>query len=924
MSKDGRPLFARVVVFWILAAAMGGSLLILEDRAPIGMASANTGCPESTDSFGVYESSGCTISTSTTWGNGTLYMAGGADITVNAPLLLWNLEIYFNQSVDRTGDFYAYDDLTMRASSKISTNPENSGIRWDLWTTVGSDVMDLKESEFVNGIYDFSNAVATIEGNTFRDSDMTDNTQHMWIGANSTLRDNYFDAIDTTQSAVVVVWKNWGETLIWGNDINLTCSGNNCMGIEVIQMQEAEGPTYSGFPVVEIAWNNLTFTSISAGTDSAALDFEYSTRLYAHNNTMDVVHAGQSDTVTEFILSGGARNSVFENNTGYGKPEAGDVYTYCFYQFIYSDSNNTWEYNSCDDVMRMAIISGSGDATWRHNTITNISSTGFWTCLTCGGGSGTVDDHIFYNNTFTYQSGAELAWFETPGTIDNNTLILHGNGQATQWGEGVTGPYHTVPGDGNWLYKAQTSIEGLLFANETDGDRRVTMTANGGNDYWNTYPSFGASDDAALSIEGAINKDGSLNKNDDEEGTFLWELSPLNTAIDLLSNGGTTYINITSFTTNQDYNITIWNYSAAAYENDTFTTDGSGDASFSKSMAANKYNITITPYGEAEWSNTAPSINDPLTTDEAGHNISYSEGFMATDIDTNQTLLWTLATNGSFLSVISSNRSSTVSGTPAFTNRDSTFYVNLTVADQGCGGSCNLTAYTNYTVYVNNSLPYVTNGIASDTGLVGIAYARDFDHQDNNTDTPAWSLVSDAAFLSVHVTTGWVNGTPDATGSFYVNVTVVDYSASGGYANYSLTVGIVGTRGGVGNKRVHIMLFSIAIQGWDTVGVRASAELEESGGEISNGTLTYRWDFGDGSMIQEGPEVTHTYSMGLWARYIVTLQVCTPGDTVCETRSASILLIHWPIVGILAVGSIVATVVLGHRRIRHRVLEVSR
>ncbi len=883
----------------------------------------NSGCPDSTDSFGEQDLTGnCTINGATTWGNGTLTING--DITLAASLFLYNLTILFNQTVDRTHDFFAYDDLTMRASSGISTTPANDNVRWDMWTTPSGDVIDIQESTLTNGIYDFSNAVLTLQGNTIQDSDMTDNIQHMRIGSNSTVRDNYFDAIDVSQFAVMIVRQNWGETLIWGNDINYTCSGSNCMGIEVYNMHEDLTDLYPGFPVVEVAWNNLTFTSIAAGTDSNGLDFEYSKRLYAHNNTMDVVHAGQSDTVTEFILSGGTIDSIYENNTGYGKPEAGDVYTYCFYQFIYSDTNNVWRYNSCDDLLRMTMVSGSGAATWAHNTMTNVSAAGWWMCETCGAGSGSVVDHLFYNNTFTYTSSSvEMNWIQTPLTVDDNSWVTYGDGTATQWGESSTGPYHTVPGDGNFLYKAQTSIEGLIFANETDGDRRVTMSANGGDVLYTTYPNFGGSDTATLSVEGSIDKDGSLNRNDDEQGTFLWQLGRDNATIDVLASG-LMYFNVSNFYTSETYDVSIWNYSDSSYENTTFTTDGSGSGAFTKTfVSGGKYNVSMASQGVGGngWSNSAPSITDPLTTDEAGHNISYSEGFTATDVDTNQTLLWTVATNGSFLSVVSSNRTATVSGTPAFADRDSTFYVNLTVDDQGCSGDCALSDYTNYTLYVNNSLPYVTNGIASDTGLVGVAYARDFDHQDNNTDTPTWSLASDAAFLSVHVTTGWVNGTPDSTGSFYVNVTVVDYSASGGSVNYTLTVS---TRGGAATGKITVTLEPVVHLAWDTIALSASAVLEEPGSPPTTEGLSYRWDLGDGS-IQEGPEVTHTYSMGLWARYIVTLQVCTPNDVVCETRMTDpILLIHWPIVGLLAAGSIVATVFLGHRRIRHRVLEVSR
>lgn len=988
----------------LLTAVLALALLLVPGDRLLPPASANTGCPESTDSFGTSESSGCTISTSTTWGNGTLYMTAGADITLNAPLTLWNMDVRFNHTVDRTSALYAYADFTTRAGTTITGNPEDPTIRWDLATSGDEDAIDLQDSVFANGIYDLGNAAtATVEGNTFRDTDMTDNNQHMWIGPNSTVRHNTFDAIDTTQSAVLVSNQNWGETLIWGNSVNFTCSGNNCMGIEILNIHDAQVPIYPGFPTFEVAWNNVTLTSVTAGTDSAAYDFEYAKRLYVHNNTASIVHAGQADTYTEMILSGGTIDSVYENNTGYGKPESGAVYTYCFYEFIYSTANALWQYNSCDDVERMAIISGSGENTFRHNTMTNVSSAGFWYCDTCGGGSAGSRDNVLFNNTFTFTlSTADLVWIDTT-ILDYNTFILNGDGTTNHWGEGPGGADHTVPGAGSFLYKAEDSIERLIFANETDGDRRVTMYADGGGPYWSTYPAFGATDDASLSITGSIGKYGSLNQNDDEVGTFLWQLSRASTQVDVQGTGQMDF-DVTSFYADTQYNVSVWNYSDASWENTSFTTDLNGDGSFSIGFAA-RYNITIGGEGEAPggggggggdiavdsvsadtvtnaasttfshtiagtnrllvvglswwdspadvsdvklgdtalaevwnetpgttsaaqyyllnppngtqtvavnwtaatwavvgaisftgvnqtdplgsnatnagtgspatvdvtsasgelvvdtvatndassktvgagqterwnlqetgvdgggstengsatvtmswalsgspggwrigatalrpaeaaWSNTAPSIDQSYTNREGGHNISYSEALTSTDADANQTLSWSLATNLSSLALASSDRSAWVNGTPTFAERDGTYYVNVSVWDAGCGGGCNLSDSLNYTLWLNNSAPTITDKIASDTATLDAPYAEDFTSADANSDGVTWAISDNASFTLSVDATGTVSGTPNATGQFWVNVTLVDYSSDGDYVNYTLTVSAAGGDGG--------------------------------------------------------------------------------------------------------------------------------
>ncbi|MEE9288444.1 MAG: sialidase family protein, partial [Bacteroidota bacterium] len=189
------------------------------------------------------------------------------------------------------------------------------------------------------------------------------------------------------------------------------------------------------------------------------------------------------------------------------------------------------------------------------------------------------------------------------------------------------------------------------------------------------------------------------------------------------------------------------------------------------------------------WTNRAPTIGNPIDTDEGTHNVSYSQRFAASDPDANQTLLWTLDTDASFLGVDGQDRTAWINGTPTFSDTNRWYYVNVTVADQGCSETCNLTDFVNYTLYINNTLPTIINPILSDSGTINRVYSRDFDHRDVNGDAIIWALNSNASFLSVDEN-GIVSGTSDATGQYYVNATAVDFGSSGDFVNYTLTIGL--------------------------------------------------------------------------------------------------------------------------------------
>ncbi len=92
-------------------------------------------------------------------------------------------------------------------------------------------------------------------------------------------------------------------------------------------------------------------------------------------------------------------------------------------------------------------------------------------------------------------------------------------------------------------------------------------------------------------------------------------------------------------------------------------------------------------------------------------------------------------------------------------------------------------------VSVQNRLPTISNGIASDAVHTGRPYGRDFNGTDLDNDTLAWSFITNASWLSM----GPVNGTiwgaaPSTASSFYVDVIAGDGFGGSASDNYTLSV----------------------------------------------------------------------------------------------------------------------------------------
>lgn len=411
--------------------------------------------------------------------------------------------------------------------------------------------------------------------NNVSDQDMRTLPGHVVeTSPNSTIEKNtVWNATLTSQSAILV--SNYGNVRVYANSLFLRCAGDNCMGIEVINVQEEERVVYPGFPTVEVSWNQVTWIEIQSGTDSAPLDHEFSRRLYIHNNTMYVRGSGR---VTELIEVGGARDSVFENNRAYGPTQ------FCFYQYIYEVARNLFQYNFCRDASYGGIFQ-TGTNVYRHNVFENVSRSGIWICPDgpCAGSTANATNNVWFNNTFRFRGGLNLTRM-SPSNGFYNTFIGHG---ADQWTEGASGPVHPI--QGGWLFFANRAIERVEFENRVDGSRWVRMTVLG-KTYWDRDPTHGATNNARLTIRGAIDRRGS-----DQSYTVLWSLNPSGVTQFNLAGQGTMTVDLSNFKPDNPYEVTFLRLSDNSVSSQVLTMDGSGSGSFSKDFGTttSRYKITI-------------------------------------------------------------------------------------------------------------------------------------------------------------------------------------------------------------------------------------------------------------------------------------------------------------------------------------------
>ncbi len=183
--------------------------------------------------------------------------------------------------------------------------------------------------------------------------------------------------------------------------------------------------------------------------------------------------------------------------------------------------------------------------------------------------------------------------------------------------------------------------------------------------------------------------------------------------------------------------------------------------------------------------NAAPVI---LTSDDTScfQDLLYVKNYTASDVDpTSDTLTWSLNTSVGWLGINST--AGTLSGTP--TNADvGTFWVNVTVSD-GNGGE----DFTNFTLTVINinDAPVITTSNIT-TAIEDMFYSVDYNATDIDptSDILTWNLSTNANWLTMDPSLGWLNGTPtnDDVGTFWVQVKVDDGNNGSDVREFNIVV----------------------------------------------------------------------------------------------------------------------------------------
>jgi hypothetical protein len=242
-----------------------------------------------------------------------------------------------------------------------------------------------------------------------------------------------------------------------------------------------------------------------------------------------------------------------------------------------------------------------------------------------------------------------------------------------------------------------------------------------------------------------------LNGTDPDNDTLAWSLS---TNASWLSVGPA--------------NGTVWGLAPSAPS--TFIVDVMANDGFGGS-ATDNYTLSV--------ANVGPTITNPIPSDAVHTSRPYVRDFNGSDPE-GDSLLWSISTNASWLSLGPANGTVWGVAPPAV----ALYYVNLGLSD-GFGGS----ATDNYTLSVGNVAPAISNPIGSSTSFRRASVSIDFNASDPESDTLAWSLRTNAGFLTLGVANGTVSGlTPNVPASYWVELTVSDGFGGSDVVNFTLSV----------------------------------------------------------------------------------------------------------------------------------------
>ncbi len=612
------------------------ALLILNSgSSPIADVQANTGCPGSTNAFGVQSVSGdCTITGNTVWGNGTLTLAGNLTVNSGATLTLWSMVIKFSGTAEDQMHLVVNGVLRMVYGSLQSNNVyhwylisygsvqvDRANISYagygaqagvDLGGSRGSRITYSRLSATRVEMLSNQNDYFAYNNLSNYDDSANGNNHVFWIGANSSVEHNTFWNITLGTQSAIMAFRNYGNIRIFANNLYLKANGNNAMGIEVINLQPEQTtvcPTSTCKWLVQTTWNNITWYSNAGGSNSHALDNEYSDREWIANNTVRVLGAVGS---TECLQAGGMRRSLVENNACRGP------FAYGIYDYIYDTAFNTFRHNTIDKAQNGVILQ-SGNNTFVGNAFTNLTGSGIWECSSspCAGSSTATTHNLYAGNTFTWQAGSAVTGNLVNVQASNylaNVFVGHAGptNPATRYRVGSS--YYQWNGD--WLYWGNAPFRSLRWSNNTNGSRCFSAA----------LPSLTAIDCKALgtallnslSVAGPIDQHGSADiVNNPRQATVLYRLGRDTSTLSLkTAHPGRFWFNVTGDYYGT-YRVNVYNYSGSKWENfTTLYTNPSGSGTYSRAMSG-FYNISIILVNVTAGGSPPPTAPPSVTTNPA-------------------------------------------------------------------------------------------------------------------------------------------------------------------------------------------------------------------------------------------------------------------------------------------------------------------
>jgi hypothetical protein len=604
-------------------------------------------------------------------------------------------------------------------------------------------------------------------------------------GSNINTGDSQDPTVTVENGNIYVIWNDWNDTYgvdtDWDVFFRCNLTGSSWETVQVISEPELigdinGGDSYNNDIAVEngniyVVWDDWN------DTDGSGSDEDIHYRCNLTNSWEDI----------QVISEPSPGNNINDGSSYYPKIAVENSKIYV----TWMDWSDLYLSGGEGDIFLRTNLTGSG---WENEQVISEPVFGFsyntristrpaidvvtgkihmvWQDENNTDGASTADSDIFYRTSFVspYVAGGvipisgntstmfryEVSYFDGDNDPPTSIKVLIDNQEQTMTAE--------TPGDINY-------IDGKTYYYET--------TLGIGNSY--VYQ-FKTSDGMFSYIDDIMN------------GPIVFNTPP-----NITTQDNTTAIEDMKYKVNYEYEdidvanvgqFVVWNFSSNAewlnwnmknqVLSGTPTNDDVGsywvDIAVFDGMDADQTNFSL----------TVQAVNDPpkITTTElrAIEDTPYQKTIEASDVDTTP-LTWTIDSNAAWLTISTAQHK--INGTPD--NDDvGDYWVYIKVDDGEYNDTKNLTL----TVDNVNDPPEITTLDVLEAN-VGMKYSVDYDATDVDVnDVLAWSVKTNADWLSIDNITGNLSGTPETSdqGKYYVEVIVSDGNGGTDTSVFTLTV----------------------------------------------------------------------------------------------------------------------------------------